>query len=107
MTEIEAMYPVCANCNGWADKREKDATAKLKRNCFYFNPELKHEIIGKMAAENAVDLSDTEIDRILTPCGAPWLPRIAKMFRDCGFITEAELYEAKKQIEIRDREDKS
>lgn len=48
-----------------------------------FNPDLKHTIIGKMAVENTTDLSDAEIDRILSPCVAVWLPQIAKMFRDC------------------------
>lgn len=44
-------------------------------------------IWGRLMAENASDLSDETIDRIMSCCvGGTWLPVAAKMLREAGLL---------------------
>lgn len=57
-----------------------DAIAKRKA-------ELAEQIWGRMTAENAVDLSDAEIERTLAPCVCGgMLVRVAKELRTEGLL---------------------
>lgn len=54
-----------------------------------FTPELRGRILCRLAAECAVDLSDSELERCLAPCvSGTMLVRVAKMYRDCGYMTD-------------------
>jgi hypothetical protein len=55
------------------------------------NKNLKEKIIGKLKAENAINLSDAEIERCLSGCVAPWICKKAKLFRNTKFITEKDI----------------
>ena len=55
-----------------------------------FNPRLKLDIISRLIAEDAEDLSDLEIDRCMIGC-VGHVNRLAKMYRDCGYINTEDL----------------
>jgi L-amino acid N-acyltransferase YncA len=65
------------------------------------NKNLKEKIIGKLKAENAINLSDAEIERCLSGCVAPWICKKAKLFRNTKFIktSKMKLLAHKKQKE--------
>lgn len=56
-----------------------------------FSKKIKGAIISKMLAENAANISDGEIDRCLSDCVAAWLPKVAKQYRDAGYILPNEV----------------
>lgn len=73
-------------------KIDQVAQAAMALGLNQFQEELKLKILSKMVEMGAASLSDEEIDRCLSETIQPIrLPRIAKMYRDCGFMTAAEL----------------
>ena len=45
------------------------------------------QIAGKLAADNAINLSDEELKRCLFGCVCPWVLTMAVKFRDDGTLT--------------------
>lgn len=71
---------------------DKEILQRVKQMAMeQFDEDTKQSILAKMRVENAKDLSDSEIDRTLSGCVAPWLTKRAKMYRDCDFMNEADL----------------
>jgi len=56
-----------------------------------YNKTLRERVIGKLIVDEAKNLSDAELTRVLGNCCGPWILPFAQVLRDNGIITESDI----------------